>query len=637
MWKVRVGVAAWVLAVTAPLMQAQSGLPSEVAKYGYADMIVVNGKVVSMDDDGFNTNVGHVYQAMAIKGTRILGLGTNTHIRTLADANTKVIDLAGQTVIPGIIETHSHLFGDEQMGNQMGVRSPDKGINLLVQAGKDRETTRLKVENAITDAVSKLPPGDWVRVGITSNRQENITRNRVFDWVARGELEPKERLDRLAPNNPVMVQQASRATMNEAGWELARKYISPHFDEYLAEEIEDVSDVAKKGIIAVSGQVAIEWNIWYRNQPLSLLAEMIRREHEMVAANGVTTFSSRIHNPRIVDAIALLHREEQDPLRYAMLYEVHRKPNNPEFVRQFYTMTGNLMGMGDDRLWITGVASELWDSSFPQVCLGPDMPAPPEIKVREMCREPGNLYWDTLRNALESGWRLAGIHGVGSDGVRRFIQMVEQAMKNAGLTVEDIRQRRLTIEHAEALGTPPDVMAKLKEYGIIISAGIPRLVRVNDYVQDYGPGVEKFMLPIKSWLDRGIRVVGQEAATGLGSAIYQATARQVDGRVILPEERLDRVHALKMWTTWARYYVLKEDQMGTLEAGKLADFAVLDRDIFTIPLEEIPKIRPQMTVMGGKVTHLEGGFAKKLGLEPVGFQFPEGDEPWNAADRYRFD
>ena len=92
-----------------------------------------------------------------------------------------------------------------------------------------------------------------------------------------------------------------------------------------------------------------------------------------------------------------------------------------------------------------------------------------------------------------------------------------------------------------------------------------------------------------------------------------------------------------MWTTWARYYVLKEDQMGTLEPGKLADFAVLDKDIFTIPLEEIPKIRPQMTVMGGKVTHLEGGFATKLGMQPVGFQFPEGAEPWNAADRYRFD
>ena len=109
------------------------------------------------------------------------------------------------------------------------------------------------------------------------------------------------------------------------------------------------------------------------------------------------------------------------------------------------------------------------------------MPGRPEIKVREMCRKPGNLYWDTLQNALESGWRLAGIHGVGSDGVRRFIQMVEMAMKNANISVDEIRKRRLTIEHAEALGTVPDVMAKLKEYGIIISAGVPRLVRVNDY------------------------------------------------------------------------------------------------------------------------------------------------------------
>src|SRR3972149_2577364 len=116
---------------------AQTGLPPEVAKQGYADVIAINGKIVSMDDGGLNQNPGNIYQAMAIKNNRLVALGTTERIRTFADADTVVIDLAGQTVIPGIVESHVHIFGDPQLAAQMGLRSPDKGVNVTVEAGKD--------------------------------------------------------------------------------------------------------------------------------------------------------------------------------------------------------------------------------------------------------------------------------------------------------------------------------------------------------------------------------------------------------------------------------------------------------------------------------------------------------------------
>ena len=75
-----------------------------------------------------------------------------------------MIDVAGRTVIPGIIDTHAHLFGNGQIAAQIGIKSPDKGVNLTVVAGKDFESTRLKIEDGIKGAVSKLPPGDWVNV-----------------------------------------------------------------------------------------------------------------------------------------------------------------------------------------------------------------------------------------------------------------------------------------------------------------------------------------------------------------------------------------------------------------------------------------------------------------------------------------
>jgi predicted amidohydrolase YtcJ len=78
-----------------------------------------------------------------------------------------------------------------------------------------------------------------------------------------------------------------------------------------------------------------------------------------------------------------------------------------------------------------------------------------------------------------------------------------------------------------------------------------------------------------------------------------------------------------MWTTWAAEYVGREDKLGTLEVGRLADFVVLDRDYFTIPVNEIPAIRPLMTVLGGKMIFLGKEFAGELKTEPVGYQPPD--------------
>jgi hypothetical protein len=188
-----------------------------------------------------------------------------------------------------------------------------------------------------------------------------------------------------------------------------------------------------------------------------------------------------------------------------------------------------------------------------------------------------------------------------------------------------------TTDHSEALGNVPDVMSKVKELGIIVSPNPIRMLKMKDYVQDYGPGVEKFIEPIKSWLDEGVSVVGQfEGYRGMGYQFYLLTTRDGNGTPILPDQKLDRVVALKMWTTWAPTYMMKPD-IGTLEVGKLADFVVLDRDFFTIPLTELQQIVPQMTVIGGKIGYLNVDFAKKLGMEPVGYQFPEGYKPWDRS------
>jgi predicted amidohydrolase YtcJ len=618
------------LASLAQPSSAQNALPPEVARHGYADMVVLNGKIVSMDDSSVSEDPGNIYEAMAVKRDRIIALGTTERIRALANSDTKVIDLGGQMVFPGIIESHAHLFGGGQLAAQLGLPVPSNGVNIRVRAGKDVESTRLAIENGIRDALPRVKPGEWVMVGVGANQEENVSSNRVVAWFAAEKLETKERLDRVAPQNPVLVQGGIRGAINSKAMEMAVAAM-PDYEEFINLSTGD-KDSAVSGELGSQEMAAITYEIFYKDKPISLIAEMFRRDLEAAAAHGVTTFSSRVPHPLVLDGFTMLNREGKMPIRFAALYEVHRRPGDPEVTRNFYRLTGNLTGLGSDFLWLHGVASERWDTSFPMSCLGPDMPAPARIKARELCPRPGDMFWDTLQNALEGGWRLAGIHGLGSDGVRRFMQMVDMAKQNRGMTDQDIRDLRLTVEHGTVIGKLPDVMANLKRLGIIISAGPPRLLRYPDFLADYGPEITGFMLPVKTWLDNGIKVVGQNHTYQRVGALWTIfMERKVNGQVVLPEERLGRGVVAKMWTRWPAEYVMKEKDLGSLEVGKFADFVVLDKDYYTIPIEEISKIKPQMTVVGGKIMYLRRGFATKQGMEPVGFDLPEQCQPWAEA------
>jgi predicted amidohydrolase YtcJ len=188
--------------------------------------------------------------------------------------------------------------------------------------------------------------------------------------------------------------------------------------------------------------------------------------------------------------------------------------------------------------------------------------------------------------------------------------MLEEAMREANFSVEYVRDLRLTLEHNQVLGNVPDVMDAIKKYGIILNVNTGYLAEVPKLIEDYGEGLRKYAMPVKTWIEDGIRVTFEARGTNFWTPIHTLVTRKTatspvypESVVLLPEEAIDRVTALKMATTWASEYMLAEDTIGTLEPGKYADFAVLDRDYFTIPVDDIPNMKSVMTGLNGKIVY----------------------------------
>jgi predicted amidohydrolase YtcJ len=605
-------------------------LAPEVAKFGYADTIFVNGKVVSMDDESRSTEVGTIYQAIAVKGDKIMQVGTTAQIRALAGPDTTVLDLKGKTLIPGIIEPHSHMYGRAvQYLDRLGFKYPPEGVQFFsAQADpNDLEKTQGILRDAIQDAVTKVDPGDWIVMRL--QRHPDEAPKQLSLWGMTRRLTNRRTMDLWAPDNPVLMQPGIRGNINSKALELLDDFF-PGYSESIHETMHgDVigENIAEIGWVGSQEMSVITWELFLEQLPLNTLAQAIKLISEDAATKGITTFSSRIQFPKIMSGYATLAGLGQMPIRLSAHYEIHRMPTDPQQTRQIYRRTGVLQGIGDDYLWIDGVASERWDSLYPESCTGPDTIAPPHIKSREVCPVAGELPWDTLENAAKAGWRLAGVHMCGSQSARAFFTMIDRARAVNGWTMQEVRDMRMTGEHCNLVGKQPEIIQKLKDYGIILSCGPDIVSESPAWVRDYGEQIQPFILPFNTWIKEGVKLVGQHyGSTPPFNKLWQAVTREFDGVVWQPEERIDRVHALKMWTSWASEYILKQDQLGTLVPGKFADLVVMDRDYFTVPVDDLLKIRTPMTMVGGKIIQLQPALASDFGIAPVGPEYSFTDE-----------
>jgi hypothetical protein len=312
-----------------------------------------------------------------------------------------------------------------------------------------------------------------------------------------------------------------------------------------------------------------------------------------------------------------------------------------------FSRLGDMAGMGDDYFWNIGVTLGALDLDVPVACTTMNA-IDPRIKEMEQCwAEPDGPYYDAIYTAVKSRLRYNLNHNNGDKGVDQFMDILDRVMEeDPSMDLAYMRSRRFTSDHCPFYPRQ-EQLPRMKNFNMQFSCGAHELSSDHGYSigNIYSESYANRVGPINSMLKSGIMASNEGGGSGMND-VNTTTFRlwfpyidrkRSDGVVLAAQEAVDRVQLLKMSTSMAAHYVLKEDVIGTLETGKFADFIVYNKDYFTVPQEDIPSVFPVMVVVGGKTIVLREEYASRIGREAVGPQLKFKWDPQSPPTNRTFD
>ncbi len=598
---------------------------------GYPQQIVYNAKILTVTDASFTNELGPIVQAMAIRDGKILATGSNADMRALAGPQTEQIDLKGRTVVPGFVLVHNHPMDWAPVIPNIvnNTVPPDILVNRAIYGPPLEQYA--KAEQVIKEAVKAAKPGAWLHIlfvwDLSQASDDPNTR-----WA--GKRITKEMIDAWAPNNPLLLRsreailrQGREEMLNQAAVDVIKKLNMPDRREVAA----SAESAAKNGIPRGSIYRTLFPEVVFKDR-LDLWTELMRLDLEWWAAKGQTSFGSFLyHYPNILKAYRNLDRAGKLPGRVAWAYGAIPEPvvkrdfEDPFLIADLATRDGT----GTDYMWYMGTGTGGDDAGGCTTLTSrgtrpKDVPRPATLPVGGGCTvgfQPGSPAWLLVKN----GGRFVAGHQWGDAGIDMILTMIKQASKEGGMTPEQIRARRHVADHMN--GWPrPDQIPIMKELGLI-AGGTNMYINGGSamWMKEYGEQSVEWVVPrgglVKAnvmsgiELDKPIELTDQNTFIDLYWSIQR---KGQDGKVYAPDQKISREQALKTATIWGAYYLLKENQIGSLTKGSFADYLVLDRDYLTIPEDDIPNTRILMTSVGGKVVHLVPSMAKELGRKTAG-------------------
>ncbi len=412
----------------------------------------------------------------------------------------------------------------------------------------------------------------------------------------------------------------------------------PDFVESVNNQARGVDDPGGRGIILQS-PLRAHLNQLLREQPTPEqygfgFKQLVRDYYHRA---GMTTFGSRLNtNEQVTAYNYLLRRDGKLPIRFAYSFDLARQPMAEVAAAAFYEKMGSLWQTIDANpwLWMHGMSSEGdWDAPN-RGCLGEDLPVKAGVDERrvkeilETCPDFESATVQALMRGVRSGWRFAGVHGVGSKAIRIFVEQLElQMRRNPGLlTMEYVLDMRNGFAHGTLTGALPDVVAQMKKYNLYLPINLRRALAIEptNIEQHYDESGWAFLGPVRTLIEQGVNVVGEAEIVLPNPRTYPGLLdiyvnREIGddgqvpevagtGTVYGADEGIDRVVALKLFTHKSAEFLYAESMVGSLEVGKYADFVVLENDYLSGPDANIKDNKVIMTVQADEIVYQDNAY-----------------------------
>ena len=568
-------------ALLASLLAGCGGDKSEAG----ADLVLTNGRVYTLDwkeaaGDGTLQSAaphdGNGWQpdaeAVVIVDDEIAYVGTTREALEWRRDDTRVIDLAGATVIPGLVDSHTHVFG---LGAAL------ERVNLVDVATEEEAIAR------VVERARSVPQGEWI---VGRGWDEGAWANRYPD---------KALLSAAVPDHPVFLG----SLHGFAGWANQKAL--------------DVAGITAETAVPVGGEIRLgadgQPNGLFLNRAVPVIAGAVpeaSRETligrvltglQQMANDGYVAVHDAGLNARHMSVLQQLEDEGRLPIRvYAMLSlrdeALTREwiDKGPDSDNDSMLVTRTVKAYYDGALGSRG-ARLLYDYS--------DKPG-----HRGVSGDNYGFDEALMADAMASGFQIA-IHAIGDAGNREAMDILERIMNEHPSS----RKLRHRIEHAQVIH--PDDIPRLAKLGFIASMEPPHAVEDKTWAEErLGP---ERILGAYAW--RTLRKAGVDLTFnsdnpgsdhsifyGLHAAITRQDKNGQPEGGWYPEQRVNAEEAVRAYTDWSAYASFREDETGIIEKGRWADLTVLDIDPFVLADESPADIlngRVLMTIVGGNVVH----------------------------------
>src|SRR5467141_1089638 len=542
-------------------------------QHAVPDLILHRGLMTTLDRSKPTAS------AVAIKARVFVAVGSVHEIMQLSGPSTRVIDLKGRRVLPGLIDNHLHII---RGGLNFNLELRWDGVRSLADA-----MAMLKRQVAVT------PPPQWVRVvGGFSEHQ-----------FAEKRLPTIEEINTIAPDTPVfLVHLYDRAILNGAA--LRAVGYTKNTPEPLGGEITRDANGNPTGLLLAKPNANILYATLAKGPKLPFEYQVNSTRHFMRELNrlgvtGAIDAGGGFQNyPDDYAVIQKLSEEGQLTIRLAYnLFTKKPKGEKEDFLN--WTKTSKYK-QGDDYFRHNGAgemlvfsAADFEDFREPR----PDMPSEMEGELEEVVRILVQNKWP---------WRL---HATYDESISRALDAFERV--NQDIPIDGLHW---FFDHAETISEQS--IDRIAALGGGIAVQHRMAYQGESFVERYGLGAAEATPPVARMLDKGVKVSAGTDATRVASynpwvsLSWLVTGRTVGGLRITPQRNcLDRETALRMWTENVTWFSNEEGKKGRIEVGQFADLVVPDRDYFACSEDEIADIAAEMTIVGGKVVYGAGDFA----------------------------